>query len=426
MTTPAAPLLACRFLVDEVREAAARLGANVEVRRAPCAARCSAGGPLRREPPAQQPGEPPTLVAACADPRLLAAWPPASTTFHLLADAALLDPALAAGALLVTPGWLRTWREELAQGGPLAPALELVREAHRKVVLLDTGLDAGAPAAAAELAATLELPLERQAIPLDHLAREVALALETARRMEAEHRAADKAALLDTLYELPPTLGEPEVLGRFADLVDVLFAPERLAILVLGGPLDGEVMRRGAGDVAALEAALRGFDGELAPGPGGAGLLLRLGPADAPVARLGFEGVAFPAHLPRYRRLAPALAAASFLAISRARELGALERSEAALRAHRDRLESLVQERTATLSRTVEELAAALRKVETLHGLLPICAHCKKIKDDEGYWTKIETYISDHSRAEFSHGLCPECFDRYYPDADEGGGGGAP
>ena len=74
------------------------------------------------------------------------------------------------------------------------------------------------------------------------------------------------------------------------------------------------------------------------------------------------------------------------------------------------------------LRRTVEELETALRKVETLHGLLPICAHCKKIKDDEGYWTRIETYISDHSRAEFSHGLCPECFERYYGDEGDGGG----
>ncbi|MFO0582798.1 MAG: hypothetical protein U0229_11015 [Anaeromyxobacter sp.] len=422
MTAAAPPLLACRFLVEEVREATARLGAHVEVRRAPCPARCSAGGTFRREPPAPRPSEPPPLVAACADPRLLSAWPPVPTTFHLLADGALLDPALAAGALLVTPGWLRTWRDELAQGGPLAPALELLRESHRKVVLLDTGLDAGAPAAARELAAALDLPLERHAVSLDHLAREVALVLETSRRLDAEHRGADQAALLDTLYELPPTLGEPEVLERFADLVDVLFAPERLAILVLGGPLDGEVMRRGAGDFTALEAALRAFGGELAPGPGGPGLLVRLGPAGGPVARLGFEGVAFPDHLPRYRRLAPALAAASFLAVSRARELGALERSEAALRVHRDRLESVVEERTAALSRTVEELETALRKVETLHGLLPICAHCKKIKDDEGYWTRIETYISDHSRAEFSHGLCPECFERYYGDEGDGGG----
>jgi PAS domain S-box-containing protein len=55
-------------------------------------------------------------------------------------------------------------------------------------------------------------------------------------------------------------------------------------------------------------------------------------------------------------------------------------------------------------------------EVQTLSGLLPICASCKKIRDDRGYWSQIETYISRHSRAEFSHGLCPECMQRLYPE----------
>ena len=55
-------------------------------------------------------------------------------------------------------------------------------------------------------------------------------------------------------------------------------------------------------------------------------------------------------------------------------------------------------------------------EVRTLTGLLPICSGCKKIRDDQGYWNQIETYISLHSEAEFSHGLCPECYARLYPD----------
>jgi PAS domain S-box-containing protein len=55
-------------------------------------------------------------------------------------------------------------------------------------------------------------------------------------------------------------------------------------------------------------------------------------------------------------------------------------------------------------------------EVQTLSGLLPICASCKKIRDDRGYWNQIESYISRHSRAEFSHGLCPECLQRLYPE----------
>lgn len=62
------------------------------------------------------------------------------------------------------------------------------------------------------------------------------------------------------------------------------------------------------------------------------------------------------------------------------------------------------------------ELTAALQQVKTLKGLLPICCHCKKIRDDDGYWTRIEAYIHKHSDVELSHGICPECAKKHYPD----------
>ncbi len=66
----------------------------------------------------------------------------------------------------------------------------------------------------------------------------------------------------------------------------------------------------------------------------------------------------------------------------------------------------------------IVELKSALRKVKTLSGLLPICASCKKIRDDTGYWTQIESYIKVHSDAEFSHSICPDCAKKLYPDID--------
>ena len=64
------------------------------------------------------------------------------------------------------------------------------------------------------------------------------------------------------------------------------------------------------------------------------------------------------------------------------------------------------------------ELQEALAEVKTLSGLLPICSHCKKIRDDKGYWTQLESYIHQHSEAVFSHGICQECAQKYYPDLD--------
>ncbi|MCA1809673.1 MAG: VUT family protein [Lentisphaerae bacterium] len=65
------------------------------------------------------------------------------------------------------------------------------------------------------------------------------------------------------------------------------------------------------------------------------------------------------------------------------------------------------------------QLKQALTEVKTLRGLIPICAGCKKIRDDKGLWEQIESYVTRHSDARFSHGLCPDCVRKYYPDEDE-------
>jgi hypothetical protein len=64
----------------------------------------------------------------------------------------------------------------------------------------------------------------------------------------------------------------------------------------------------------------------------------------------------------------------------------------------------------------ITELQDSITTVKTLRGLLPICASCKKVRDDKGYWSQIEHYIAEHSEAEFSHGLCPDCVETMYPE----------
>ncbi len=67
-------------------------------------------------------------------------------------------------------------------------------------------------------------------------------------------------------------------------------------------------------------------------------------------------------------------------------------------------------------ARLITDLRAALASVKTLSGLLPICANCKKVRDDTGYWNEVEQYVSEHTTARFSHGVCPECFPKLFPD----------
>lgn len=77
---------------------------------------------------------------------------------------------------------------------------------------------------------------------------------------------------------------------------------------------------------------------------------------------------------------------------------------------------NMEREKTILVNRELEQ---ALADVKTLSGLIPICSSCKKIRDDMGYWNQIENYIADHSNAVFSHGICPECMNKLYPEFKE-------
>jgi hypothetical protein len=68
--------------------------------------------------------------------------------------------------------------------------------------------------------------------------------------------------------------------------------------------------------------------------------------------------------------------------------------------------------------RIIVQLQNALSEIKTLSGLLPICSHCKKIRDDKGYWNQLEVYIHEHTGVKFSHGICRECAKKHYPDLD--------
>lgn len=65
-----------------------------------------------------------------------------------------------------------------------------------------------------------------------------------------------------------------------------------------------------------------------------------------------------------------------------------------------------------SLSQRVKELEQALAQVKQLHGMLPICAWCKKVRNDQNYWQQVEDYVAQHADVSFSHGICPSCFDR--------------
>ena len=112
------------------------------------------------------------------------------------------------------------------------------------------------------------------------------------------------------------------------------------------------------------------------------------------------------------------------------------KQAEDELRTHRDHLEEMVKERTVKLEKTnkqlkieilerkrvekereklITKLQEALDHVKTLKGLVPICASCKNVRNDDGFWQQVEAYVSEHTEAEFSHSICPDCMKELYP-----------
>ena len=100
-------------------------------------------------------------------------------------------------------------------------------------------------------------------------------------------------------------------------------------------------------------------------------------------------------------------AAATCLLDDQGQVSGAIETLRDVSEAKRDQMER---------EKLIEELTTALAKVQTLKGLIPICSHCKSIRRDEGYWQQLEIFFSDHAEVEFSHGICPDCLEKYYQE----------
>jgi PAS domain S-box-containing protein len=94
-----------------------------------------------------------------------------------------------------------------------------------------------------------------------------------------------------------------------------------------------------------------------------------------------------------------------------------VERTAQLEAANSELLDQIAERKRAEADRelVIGQLREALTRVKTLSGLLPICSHCKKIRDDKGYWNQLEDYIIQHSQAEFTHSLCPECVSKYFP-----------
>lgn len=210
------------------------------------------------------------------------------------------------------------------------------------------------------------------------------------------------AMAFDLLAEITHSCTEQEAVESVLQVFDILFSPGSLIYVSLENDLLDRVysLLPIQTEVQVIKNRLMGFQGEYSWTQTENGFQVLISYNKKKLGILEVADLKFPEYMERYLNLTLSMVLVCGLAIENARRYQTIKEIENALRKEKEKLE------------------AALSNVKQLTGLLPICSHCKKIRDDKGYWNQIEVYIDQHSEARFSHGICQDCAKKYYPDFD--------
>lgn len=310
------------------------------------------------------------------------------------------------GAFLLTPGWLSRWQHQIQTWGfDQALAKEFFAESTSRLTLLDTGVDLNALEHLRAFGAFVELPTQVVSVGLDYFRlhlRGLVMAWREQNQQASSSAAlgkssrmlADYAMSYDLVSRLTGLKSETKVIDTIFELFVMLFAPATMVYLPVndGKPGVARFIPESAASEASALNGLAELRGDHAWTESNRGFLLRVGGEDAILGLLKVDNIAFPQYREHYLNMGLNLAQVCGLAVQNARVYEKLEQ-------------------------TIAQLKEAMANIKTLRGIIPICAGCKKIRDDKGFWSQVESYVMKHSQAQFSHGLCPECLLRYYPDS---------
>jgi hypothetical protein len=216
------------------------------------------------------------------------------------------------------------------------------------------------------------------------------------RQHGAEQKLADYAMIFDMLGLLTGITKEETAINKIMEIFTLLFAPQSLIyISIMEGKT--QVIKTHPPSLSLSDDTIKRL--QTFPDNAGwtdskKGFSLTIQHSGQTLGVVAMDEILFVEHKRHYLNLALAMAPVLALVISNVRNFQAKER-------------------------LIFELQDALAKVKTLSGLLPICANCKKIRDDSGYWNRIEAYIGKHADVQFTHGICPDCAKKLYPELFE-------
>ena len=231
----------------------------------------------------------------------------------------------------------------------------------------------------------------------DHSGTKASEELKQARRQASEY-----AMAFDLLSRITHSCSEKEAVESILEIFEILFVPRRVTYVSLRDGRAEDVYSSVPleEDAETVKARLAGLDPKHTWAASGKGFQVKINCSGSALGILEVEEIAFPQYIEYYLNLTISMVKVCGLAIENAKRYQLIKDAEKRLKDEKGKLEE------------------ALSKVKKLSGLLPICGHCKKIRDDKGYWNQIEAYVEEHSDAEFSHGICRECALKYYPDLD--------
>ncbi|MGD9730706.1 MAG: hypothetical protein AB7U45_00880 [Desulfamplus sp.] len=223
--------------------------------------------------------------------------------------------------------------------------------------------------------------------------------LEIVRRQVAEY-----AMTFDLLAQIIESETEKESIESILNVFQTLFSPAKAFYISLQKDKQPEKLYSLIPSMEEeddeIKSRLLNFDKKYEWTESNKGFRVMLSYKDNNLGVLEIDEISFPEYKEHYLNLTISIIEVCALAIENARRNQKIKDAENQLRKEKENLEH------------------ALTEIKTLSGLLPICMHCKSIRDDKGYWQQMEEYIQSHSEAQFSHSICQSCAKKYYPDYD--------
>ncbi|MBF0303959.1 MAG: hypothetical protein HQK73_13040 [Desulfamplus sp.] len=220
----------------------------------------------------------------------------------------------------------------------------------------------------------------------------------------AKRQTAEYAMTFDLLAQIIQSETEKQSIESILNVFQTLFSPAKAFYISLQKDKQPEKLYSLIPSMEEeddkIKSRLLNFDKKYEWTESNKGFRVTLSYKDNKLGLLEIDEISFPEYKEHYLNLTMSIIEVCALAIENARRNQRIKDTESQLRKEKENLEH------------------ALTEIKTLSGFLPICMHCKSIRDDKGYWQQMEEYIQSHSEAQFSHSICKNCAKKYYPDYD--------